>query len=123
MTSSREKVAPEIDSARDPVPPSESKPNVEPGPLGKLDLVLGLVASCMGTIPVYRHDQAASPAGDRARQMARTEQAPFSQRPRTGPDRRWRRLRCRGALTQDNNASQAEADAMAEKGGTQRWAS
>jgi membrane-associated phospholipid phosphatase len=39
MTNSEEKFSPDIDSARDPVPPSEPKPNVEPGPLGKLDPV------------------------------------------------------------------------------------
>jgi hypothetical protein len=39
MTNSEEKFSPDIDSARDPVPPSEPKPNVEPGPLGKLDSV------------------------------------------------------------------------------------
>jgi membrane-associated phospholipid phosphatase len=39
MTTSDEKLSPDIDSARDPVPPSEPKPNVEPGPLGKLDPV------------------------------------------------------------------------------------
>jgi membrane-associated phospholipid phosphatase len=39
MTNSQEKFLPDIDSDRDPAPPSEPKPNVEPGPLGKLDPV------------------------------------------------------------------------------------
>ena len=39
MTNSQEKRSPDIDSARDPVPPSEPKPNAEPGPLGTGDPV------------------------------------------------------------------------------------
>jgi membrane-associated phospholipid phosphatase len=39
MTNSQEKLSPDSDSDRDAVPPSEPKPNVEPGPLGKLDPV------------------------------------------------------------------------------------
>lgn len=39
MTSPREKLASDIDSARDLAPPSEPKPNAEAGPLGKGDPV------------------------------------------------------------------------------------
>src|SRR5450432_2972701 len=37
MTNAAEKFSPDIEAARDPVPPSEPKPNVKPGPLGKSD--------------------------------------------------------------------------------------
>jgi undecaprenyl-diphosphatase len=39
MTNPQEKLSSDIDSGRDPAPPSESKPDAEAGPLGKVDPV------------------------------------------------------------------------------------